>query len=97
MKVYRGIIEGFQGSWGSGIATIIISGKAIPCENAQTVRALHAAFGNTIGEGHTVNQRGFIGQDVIYVWDDMGLMLGGFAPSDDYTGELPEIGESIEV
>jgi len=95
--IYRGIIESFSGSWGSGIATLRISGKSIPCDNGQTVRALQECFGNAIGEGHTVNQKGFVGQDIIYVYDDMGLVLGGFVPTDEYTGEIPEIGGSLDT
>ena len=104
MRIYRGIIEGFRGSWGSGLGTLIVSGRAVPCENGQTVRALEACFGNAIGEGHSVNNgedSGFIGQDIIYSYDDMGLVLGGFTPTDDFIDRhvdatIPEVGESLD-
>lgn len=93
--IHRGIIEDFRGSWGSGIATLIVSGRAIPCDNAPTVRALRAAFGDcVIGEGHTVSQSAFIGKDIIWVWD-MGLVLGGFVPTEDFEARghpIPGIG-----
>jgi hypothetical protein len=101
VTVHRGIIEGFRGSYGSGLGYLIVSGKPIPCDNGQTVRSLEAAFGNAIGEGHTVNNEGgFIGQDIVFSYDDMGLMMEGFTPTEDFEnrfGEVPEIGESTEV
>jgi hypothetical protein len=79
------------------MATITISGKHIPCENGATVRALRDAFGDcVIGPGHTVSTSAFVGKDIVYVWDDMGLMLGGFQPTEDYCGTLPEVGGSLE-
>jgi len=116
MRIYRGIIEGFHGSWGSGLGHLIVSGQAIPCDNGSTVRALEACFGNVIGEGHMVNNsnerardsegkflpgRGFIGRDIVYSYDEFGLVLGGFTPTDDFIDRhvdatIPEVGESLD-
>ena len=81
-----GTIVGLRGSWGSGIAILEIKDsetqevEGIPCDNGATVRALQAAFGDTITPGHTANGQGYIGQDIRWVYDDLGLCLGGFAP-----------------
>ncbi len=90
----KGTITGFRGSWGSGIGYLIIDGVPVPCENAPTVRALEGAFGDVIGEGHTVDQsRLEEGLEVYYSVDDLG-MLNGFTPVDDAT---PEIEEAYEL
>ena len=95
MILHRGIIEGFSGSWGSGLGYLIVSGRAIPVDNGATVRALDAAFGNVIAEGHTVDQSAFVGQDIVYAMDEFGLVMAGFVPVDEYHGDLPEIGGSL--
>ena len=82
----RGIIKGLQGSWGSGMAvlTVEVGGedRRTFCENGPTVRALDAAFGDAIGPGHTVNQAGFVGKEIVLQVDDMGL-LESFAPAEE--------------
>jgi len=83
--VKRGTIVDFKGSWGSGIAIICIKdnrGKVqeIPCENTTTVRALDSMFDGVITAGHSVNVEAIRGKKVKWVWDDMGLMLGGIIP-----------------
>jgi len=96
MEVYKAKILGFRGNWLSGLATLILedsegSGGAsqIHCENAATVRALQGAFGNVIGEGHTVNNNGgFVGREVYYSMDDMDLILECFTPVEDASEEL---------
>jgi len=82
-----GTIEGFGGSWGSGIAVIRIDGQTIPCENAPTVRALASFIPGVIGPGHTVNVKAIIGQEVAWEMDEMGLMLGAIGPADYDEGE----------
>jgi benzoyl-CoA reductase/2-hydroxyglutaryl-CoA dehydratase subunit BcrC/BadD/HgdB len=82
-EVHRGVIEEFRGSWMSGLATLVISGEPVPCENAPTVRALEAAFGNVIAPGHTVNQEAIRGKEIYWSYDDMGLVLESFTPVDD--------------
>lgn len=52
---------------------------SVPCENAPTVRALQAAFGDFITAGHTACGRGSVGQWIFYDVDDLG-MLDGFTP-----------------
>lgn len=84
----KGTILGFYGSWGSGIATLSIKTetgehKNIPCENAPTVRALDAMFGNVIDSGHTLNIDAIKDKKIEYKMDDMGLMLGWIAPDNE--------------
>ena len=84
---HRGRIQGFEGSWGSGLGFLTIEDSEthrlmrIPCDNAPTVRALEAAFGNVIGSAHDVNGNGgHIGKEIYWSHDEMGLVLGGFTP-----------------
>ena len=76
-----GTIEGFRGSWDSGMAELVIDGQAIPCDNARTARALEALFGGVMGPGHTVNLKAIVGQQVAYRTGDFGL-LEGLAPAE---------------
>ena len=82
---HTGEIVGFSGSWGSGIGFLSFRDEeggehSIPCDNGPTVRALDAAFGDIIAPGHTVDCGALEGKRVAWWLDDMGLMLGGFAP-----------------
>ena len=92
----KGTIIGFRGSWSSGIAQLLIKNakgkvEAIPCENTATVRALDACYGGVIQSGMTADQSPFIGKKIFYEYNDMGLMLGSFAPVCDYCGRNPAI------
>jgi hypothetical protein len=75
----RGTIEGFRGSWMSGLGYLIINGHGVPCENGATVRALEACFGDVIAEGHTVDSKAVADKEVFYSTDFMGV-LEGFTP-----------------
>ncbi len=89
---YKGTIQGFSGSWGSGLGYLVIDGRPVPCENAQTVRCLDAAFGNVIAPGHTVDNRAVHGREIVYSVDDFGMLLG-FSPIEDWTGpDIPPEG-----
>ena len=79
--VQQGIITDFRASFGSGIATLLVDGRAIYCDNGVTVRALDACFG-CIADGHTVDVSQLIGQQIAYQVDDLG-MLTSFAPIGD--------------
>lgn len=79
----KGSILAFRGSWGSGLGTLVLDTGAVHCENAATVRALDACFGDVIGPGHTVNQEAIAGQEVYYCLDEMGLILEAFVPTSD--------------
>jgi hypothetical protein len=86
--IHKGTILGFEGSWGSGMGFLILEDSEthtcmrIPCENAPTVRALEAAFGNVIGDAHDVKGKGsHIGKEIYWSYDEMGLVLGGFTPA----------------
>jgi hypothetical protein len=87
-NTYRGKLEGFYGSWGSGIGFLIIDGTPISCENGATVRALEACYGDVIVCGHRISDRSFKGREVVYAVDDLGLLLG-FTPIEVW--EEPEI------
>lgn len=84
----RGTLGKFLGSWSSGLGFLEIDGHPIPCENALTVRALDACFGDVIQLGHAVSSEGFEGREVVYSVDDLGLLLG-FTPIEEWAG--PEI------
>jgi len=92
----KGTIVGFKGSWSSGIAQLMIKDtkgniKAIPCENTTTVRVLDACYGGVIQSGRTASEKPFVGKKIFYEYDDMGLMLGSFAPVCDSCGENPAV------
>ena len=84
--MYRGTIDGFSGSWGSGLGYLIIDGHPVPCDNAATVRALEACFGDVIEPGHTVSQESIVGREI---WYQVGLwgVLEAFSPVDDNSPE----------
>lgn len=60
----------------------------IPADNAPTIRALEAAFGGVIDEGHTFNPDAVIGKEIYFTWDDMGMTLAGFTPVEEAGEEL---------
>ncbi len=100
--VHRGIIEGFAGSWHSGLAMMMISGRLVHCDNAPTVRALDVCFGNVITNVHTVNVKAIRGKDIVYSYDEMGLVLAAFTPTRDWRQmhgrkNTPKIGGSLEI
>lgn len=92
MEIMRGTIRGIQGSWGSGLATLILDNAQVHCENAATVRAMEAAFGNVIGQGHTINNEtgGHVGREIYYSLDEFGLILAAFTPVEEASDELIE-------
>ena len=116
MEIQKGIITGFSGSWMSGLGYIHIQdsdepwiNQSIPCDNASTVRALDARFGNVIGPGHTVNndpeQRrdengrflpkpGHLGKEIFWSYDEIGMIFGGFTPVEEASPELVEAYET---
>jgi len=90
--IQKGKIIGFKGSWLSGLAQLIVVNekgehKSIPCDNAPTVRALNAAFGNVIASGHTVNQDAIKDKEIYY---SVGFVLEGFTPVEMASEELIE-------
>lgn len=99
MKVYRNTISHFQGSWGSGIAFLVFeNGEQVPGDNGPMARALDQYFW-CIDDGHGINNTLLKGQDIIYIYDDFGLILGGLLPYEDWldqTGLEIESGGSIE-
>ncbi len=97
MTIHKGKIVALHGSWGSGLATLIIDDvdlgtQMIPCENGQTVRSLENAFGDVIGDAHNIKEDGgHIGKEIYYSTD--GFILDGFTPVDDAQAELVELYE----
>jgi len=99
MEVFKGTILGLGGTWMSGLAHMRIRDErrgevVVHCDNGATVRALEGAFGNVIGEGHTINNEtgGHIGKEVYYSTDDFGI-LAAFMPVDEAPPELVRIYE----
>lgn len=94
MEIRKGKIRGFYGSWGSGVATLIIEDDELGdiqifCENGQTVRSLESAFGNVIGPGHCINPKGgHMNKSIYWSYDEMDLMLGAFTPTKEARPEL---------
>jgi len=102
VEIKKGKLIQFGGSWGSGLGLLEIKDsetgvcERVPCDNGATVRALEAAFGNVITEGHTANGNGYRGQEVYWSYDELGLVLGGFTPVEDASPELAEIVEAAK-
>ena len=76
MIANRATIIGFRGSWGSGLAELIVVDEAericsVYCDNAPTVRALRAAFGDSI-----------LGRDIFFELDRFGV-LESFSPAEE--------------
>ena len=91
-EIKKGEIVDFQGSWGSGIATLTIKredGKIerVPCDNAPTTRALERAYGDVIGTGHTANIGKIKGRKIYYSMENWGTMAG-FMPVEQANIEL---------
>jgi hypothetical protein len=78
----HGVIDGFMGSWGSGLGYLIIDGQPVPCDNAATVRALDACFGGVMAPGHLVSQESIVGREIWYSVGPCGV-LESFGPVDD--------------
>jgi hypothetical protein len=97
-SISHGVIDGFSGSWGSGLAYLIIDGQPVPCDNGATVRALESCFGNVTAPGHLVNQEGIVGREICYSVSPWGV-LESFSPVDSDEGspkELSQAGQMIE-
>jgi len=100
MDIRKGRLVQFRGSWGSGLGNLEIEDsetgacELVPCDNGATVRALEAAFGNVITDGHTANGGGYKGQEVYWSLDELGLVLGAFTPVE---GAPPELAEHYKI
>lgn len=80
----KGTIVDFRGSWGSGLATLVVRDgrgkvRGIYCDNGQTVRALDAIFGGVIEIWHGVNMGALKGKTIWYDVDELGV-LSSIAP-----------------
>lgn len=79
MKEKVGTIKRFIGSWGSGIAQLVVEDDqghtdVISCENGPTVKALDRMFPGFIKPGHVVDPNAIIGHRISYGIDMMGLL-----------------------
>jgi len=88
--IEKGIIEGFNGSWSSGIAQLMIKKEnqivAVNCDNSPTVRALDGCF-DVISAGHSVDMKNAIGREIFYSVDGIGI-LEGFTPVEEASEEI---------
>lgn len=98
---FRGRILVFHGSWSSGLAALEVllangETRSIYCENAPTIRALDACFGNVIRPNHTVAIPAEAqDRELVLTVDELGILLA-FTPIEDWTGpDIPDqlIGE----
>ena len=89
-RMNHGVINGFMGSWNSGLAYLIIDGQPVPCDNGATVRSLEACFGRVIAPGHVVNQETIVGKEIHY---SVGLwgVLESFSPIDSDEGSQKRV------
>ena len=98
MNVHRGKIIALQGSYMSGLATLIIDDvdlgtQMIHCENGQTVRSFEDAFGDVIGNAHSIKEDGgHVGKEIYYSVDWMNI-LEAFTPVDEASEKLVEMYE----
>ena len=95
-SVKPGVIDGFSGSWSSGLGYLIIDGVPVPCDNAGTVRALDACFGNVISPGHLVSQESIAGKEIWYSVGPCGV-LESFGPIDSDKGSANEWSQGGEA
>ena len=97
MEIKKGKIKDLQGSWGSGMAILVVETdegrESLPCDNGPTVRALDSCFG-VIEPGHTFNIKNAVDKEIFYSMDELGLLLAGFTPVEDAPIELVEAYES---
>lgn len=95
MALRKGTIKGFHSTWSSGLATLEIEDaetgqvEKIPCDSGPTGRALDAYFGCVV-HGHSINTSKFIGAEIYWHMDDMGLVLGGFIPTSEASEGVEE-------
>jgi hypothetical protein len=82
----HGVIDGFSGSWSSGLGYLVIDGQPVPGDNAATVRALEACFGSVMAPGHLVDQQAIVGQGIWYSVSPWGV-LEAFSPAGDNHGD----------
>ena len=75
----EGTIVGFQPSWTSGIAHLVVDGIPVLCLNGPTVRCLYSHFPNFIIEGHGYDENAIIGKRIRYTVDDF-CVLDGLIP-----------------
>ncbi len=100
MEFTRDNIKAFEGSWSSGIAFLRFErGIAIPCDNGPLARALMGAFDCSNGN-HGIDNALIAGESVVWSFDEMGLLLAGFTPYDNWLSQghpMLEVGESIRL
>lgn len=80
MEEYKtGTITGFRATWGSGLATLEIDGRAYHSDNGPLVRALDNAFPGFITPGHSCDPAVIIGEEIAFDLDEFGLCIAWIA------------------
>lgn len=99
--IFMGKITGYESSWGSGMATLIVE---LPSGEKTHVHADSGPLGRALGDmfdayspGHSINADKVIGHNVFFWMDEMGLTLGGLIPVETAPEELVELYESQQV
>jgi hypothetical protein len=98
MKIEKGTILNFRGSWGSGIGYLVIQKEgereeiSVPCENGATVRAL-SNYVDCITTGHGVDVDKIKGMEIFYAMEGWGTMAG-LVPTEHATPEMWDLYES---
>lgn len=83
-----GAIVGFEGSWFSGMATLLVKDDAdgkvrrLYCDNGPTVRALQSMFPECRSAGHCVDVGALKGQRIAYGMDGTGLIVAWISAAD---------------
>lgn len=86
MKFFKDIIQSIYGHPMSGLWTLFFeSGRNVPIEGGTFgVRRMASVFGAHEGGGDLLEK--IKGQVIVWYYDDMGLVMGGFTPIDEWTG-----------
>ncbi len=84
MELRRGVIVDFRGSWGSGLAGLVIEEEdkqvTVYADSGPLGRALQSLYGAAC-PGNTIDVSKIEGKEILFSTDDLGLLVG-FAPAD---------------
>jgi len=85
MRFHRDTIKNLNGHPMSGIWMLTFeSGRTVPIESGSGMRTLAGVFGASEGSGDLYDK--IVGQEIVWYYDDMGLVFGGFLPVDEWDG-----------
>ncbi len=81
----KGTIVGFEGSWGSGLAGLVLEEHGdrvtVYADSGPLGRALESYYGASC-LGNVIDESRIEGREVMFATDSMGLLVG-LAPADD--------------